>query len=180
VAAGTLAGRSADGQQLAPETQAERQRLCLRLRGAEPAFHFFADAEHAVSSLRCNRSASGCGGSTPPVRTSIVGNERRSHGHDIWAPLAEIRMSDRTVRRLSAATVERYRLWLEQGREAPPVRLARTGEGFAIRDGRHRIAAALAAGHTLIEAEVRPIARLVWRLLHPRETLSPPSLGTRP
>ena len=99
-------------------------------------------------------------------------------GTTIWAPLAEIRMSDRTARRLSAATVERYRVWLEQGREAPPVRLARTGEGFAIRDGRHRVAAALAAGHTLIEAEVWAIARLVWRMLHPRETLAPPSPGT--
>jgi hypothetical protein len=98
----------------------------------------------------------------------------------IWAPLAEIRMSDRTVRRLSAATVECYRLWLEQGRDAPPVRLTRAGNGFAIRDGRHRVAAALAAGHTLIEAEVRPIARLLWRLLHPRE-IAPhlPHLGTR-
>ncbi len=56
---------------------------------------------------------------------------------------------------VSAATVERYRTWLEDGREAPPVRLVRHGDAFLVRDGRHRIAAARAAGHTLIEAEVR-------------------------
>jgi ParB-like chromosome segregation protein Spo0J len=50
--------------------------------------------------------------------------------------------------------VERYREWLEQGREAPPVRLARDGGGFVVRDGRHRVAAAEAAGFVAIEAEV--------------------------
>ena len=75
----------------------------------------------------------------------------------IWAPLAEIRISKRAARTLSRSTVERYRHWLEQGREAPPVRLARLGDGFVVRDGRHRVAAALEAGHTVIEAEVRPI-----------------------
>ena len=82
----------------------------------------------------------------------------------IWAPLAEIRISERAARTLSRATVERYRQWLEQGREAPPVRLARLDEGFVVRDGRHRVAAALEAGHTVIEAEVRPITRF-WRWL---------------
>ena len=51
-------------------------------------------------------------------------------------------------------TVERYREWLEQGREAPPVRLAHDGDGFVVRDGRHRVAAAVAAGHAVIEARV--------------------------
>jgi len=76
----------------------------------------------------------------------------------IWAALAEIRINARTTRSLSAATVERYRQWLEQGREAPPVSLALRGDAFVVRDGRHRVAAALAAGHTVIEAEVRRIA----------------------
>lgn len=82
----------------------------------------------------------------------------------IWAPLAEIRLSNRSARGLSAVTVERYREWLEQGREAPPVRLARHGDGYLVRDGRHRVAAALAAGHRFIEAEVRPIGRLLRRV----------------
>jgi len=43
----------------------------------------------------------------------------------IWAPLAEVRISERRRRSINQATVERYRQWLEQGREAPPVRLAR-------------------------------------------------------
>ena len=83
-----------------------------------------------------------------------------NRNHTIWASLDEIRIGERTVARLSASTVELYRLWLEQGREAPPVRLARAGDAFVVRDGRHRVAAALAAGHTVIEAEVRPIGRI--------------------
>lgn len=79
----------------------------------------------------------------------------------IWAPLAEIHMSRSSARSISAATVEQYRQWLEQGREAPPVRLARQGDGYVVRDGRHRVAAALAAGFRFIEAEVRPIGR-IW------------------
>ena len=39
----------------------------------------------------------------------------------IWVPLAQVRFGRRRARSVSAATVERYRQWLEQGREAPPV-----------------------------------------------------------
>ena len=42
----------------------------------------------------------------------------------IWAPLAQVRISERRSRSVSQSTVERYRSWLEQGREPPPVRLA--------------------------------------------------------
>lgn len=82
-----------------------------------------------------------------------------------WVPLVDVRVA---ARRVGSATVDRYREWLEQGREAPPVRLARHGDSFVVRDGRHRVAAALAAGHVVIEAEVRPIGRLgtrLWRWL---------------
>ena len=78
----------------------------------------------------------------------------------IWVPLAQVRVGERRARSLSAATVERYRQWLEQGREAPPVRLVRLGDEFVVRDGRHRVAAALAAGHLDIKAVVRRIAGL--------------------
>ena len=94
----------------------------------------------------------------------------------IWASLDAIRINARTTRSLSAATVEQYREWLEQGREAPAVRLAPHGDGFVVRDGRHRVAAALAAGHRFIEAEVRPIARLIRRL---RITLRAARLAAR-
>ena len=85
---------------------------------------------------------------------------KRYERQTIWASLDEIRIGERTVARLSTATIERYRVWLEQGREAPPVRLARQGDEFVVRDGRHRVAAARAAGHTVIEAEVRPIGHI--------------------
>src|SRR5256885_17058964 len=77
----------------------------------------------------------------------------------IWVPLAQVRISERRARGISAPIVERYRQWLEQGREAPPVRLVRDGDGFVVRDGRHRVAAALAAGHTPIAAEIRRVPR---------------------
>ena len=69
----------------------------------------------------------------------------------IWVELDRIRISERR-RSIDRATVGRYRRWLEQGREAPPVRLARLGDAYVVRDGRHRVAAALAAGHDLVEA----------------------------
>ena len=88
---------------------------------------------------------------------------RTNDTQTIWAPLAEIAMGDRARRSLSATTIERYRAWLEQGREAPAIHIARVGDVYVVRDGRHRVAAALAAGHRVIEAEVRPIARwLLW------------------
>jgi hypothetical protein len=89
---------------------------------------------------------------------------RRNGMHTIWAPLAEIAISDRTLRSLSGRTVEQYRGWLEHGREAPAIRVARVGDVYVVRDGRHRVAAALAAGHRFIEAEVRPIVRWLHRL----------------
>ena len=58
-------------------------------------------------------------------------------------------------RGLDRAKIELYLEWLEEGREPPPVRLARAGHILYVRDGRHRITAALVAGHTVIEADVR-------------------------
>ena len=85
----------------------------------------------------------------------------------IWAPLAHIRISTRGRRSISAAKVEQFRQWLEQGRDPPPVRLARLGDIYVVRDGRHRIAAALAAGHVLIEAELQRIAAMARAALLP-------------
>jgi hypothetical protein len=45
-------------------------------------------------------------------------NERRVA--TIWAPLAEVRISERRRRSINHATVERYRQWLEQGHEPAP------------------------------------------------------------
>ena len=83
----------------------------------------------------------------------------------ITVPLDQIRISERRRRGLSVSTVERYRQWLEQGREAPPVRLIRLGDGFAVKDGRHRVAAAHAAGQLEIDAEVSALARLRARAM---------------
>jgi hypothetical protein len=88
---------------------------------------------------------------------------RKNDTQTIWAPLAEIALSQRALRSLSKTTIEQYRGWLEQGREAPAIRISRVGDEYVVYDGRHRVAAALAAGHRFIEAEVRPIARWLHR-----------------
>jgi hypothetical protein len=79
----------------------------------------------------------------------------------IWAPVAQIRIRDRRVRTINEATVEQYRQWLEKGREAPPVRLARHGDVYVVRDSRHRVGAALAAGHTVVEAVLQRITQML-------------------
>jgi hypothetical protein len=92
----------------------------------------------------------------------------RTHEHrpaTLWIPLADVHLAARRRRTVDPSTVERYREWLEQGCEAPPVRVARHGDGFLLRDGRHRVAAALAAGYVVIEAEVARIgAAVITRL----------------
>ena len=64
-------------------------------------------------------------------------------------------MRRRHGRGIDGVRVELYRGWLEEGREPPPVRLIRVGDTLLVQDGRHRVSAALAAGHTVIEADVR-------------------------
>jgi hypothetical protein len=78
----------------------------------------------------------------------------------ICIPLDQVRISERRRRSINQATVDRYRRWLEQGREAPPVQLAPHGDVYVVRDGRHRVAAALAAGHGVIDAQLRRIGRM--------------------
>jgi hypothetical protein len=68
VATQTCAGRGADVQQLAPEIKLRRQRLCLRLRGADPAFQLTLGdvAQRRERSLVRRRAA----GSSPVVPVS--------------------------------------------------------------------------------------------------------------
>jgi hypothetical protein len=91
-----------------------------------------------------------------------VGARRAHRGRTavVWVPIDEIRISARRRRCINRATVDQYRLWLEDGREAPPVRLVRDGDAYVVRDGRHRVAAALAAGHAVVKAVVQRIAGL--------------------
>ena len=87
-----------------------------------------------------------------------------AHPASTWILLADVRISERRRQGLNARKVELYRQWLENGRQAPPVRLARDGGGFVVRDGRHRVAAALAAGHVGIEAVLRRLLGMrLWR-----------------
>ena len=89
----------------------------------------------------------------------------------ICVSLVDVRISERRRRSTNASKVEQYRLWLEQGREAPPVRLARDGVGYVVRDGRHRVLAAVAAGHADIEAVLSAIARTIRRLTRRAERM---------
>ena len=80
-------------------------------------------------------------------------------------PLDEIRgtvepskasLFDRCFRPASAARSRWQRVWLAEHRGAvlPPVTLVRTGNGYAISDGHHRISVARARGATTIDATV--------------------------
>jgi hypothetical protein len=101
-----------------------------------------------------------------------MGKNRRRTA-TIWVPVGEIQISERSRRTISQSTVERYRRWLEQGLDPPPVRLARHGDAYLVRDGRHRIAAALAAGDTFVEAELQRIVGWLGRRLARRSSSSP-------
>jgi hypothetical protein len=88
----------------------------------------------------------------------------RTYTQTIWARLDDIRIGERR-RGVDVAKVERYREWLEQGRAAPPVRLVRGEDGYVVRDGRHRVFAAIAAGSAVIEAEVQKLLGRTLRAL---------------
>jgi hypothetical protein len=92
-----------------------------------------------------------------------MGNGERPT-NTICVSLVDVRISERHRRSINASKVEQYRQWLEQGREAPPVRLARDGAGYVVRDGRHRVAAAVAAGYADIDAVLSAVARLILAL----------------
>ena len=94
-------------------------------------------------------------------------HQNQSRTATVWVPLDQVRIGERRRRSISRATVERYRQWLEQGREAPPVRLVRHGDVYAVRDGRHRVAAALAAGHAVVKAVVQRIAGFARAAINP-------------
>lgn len=67
----------------------------------------------------------------------------------------DVPLSQIVGRRLRNPRVEEYRREMEDGVEFPPVVLNEITVGrFAINDGRHRVAAAEAAGHTWIRAIV--------------------------
>jgi ParB-like chromosome segregation protein Spo0J len=68
-------------------------------------------------------------------------------------PLAQV-----LGRRLRDAKVEEFRRAMEDGEDFPPVVLREVSVGrFAVVDGRHRVAAAEAAGLTWIEAVVEDL-----------------------
>ena len=46
----------------------------------------------------------------------------------VWVPLVDIRISERRSRSMRPATIEQYRLWLEQSGDPPAVRLAVQGD----------------------------------------------------
>lgn len=70
--------------------------------------------------------------------------------------LDEVVIAKKRRRGVCLKTVERYRKLMEMGVEMPPVTVTQTIQGtYAVRDGRHRVMAARAAGEILIEAVVR-------------------------
>jgi hypothetical protein len=127
---------------------------CVPSRRTPGASSRAAPSSSSGTTFACTRPNSRSPCRDPNRREASMSKNERNTA-TIWAPLAQVRMSERRWRSINNATVERYRQWLEQGREAPAVRLARQGDLYVVRDGRHRVAAALAAGHTVVKAELR-------------------------
>ena len=63
---------------------------------------------------------------------------------------------DRAFRPASAAGARWQRVWIAEQRGAvlPPISVVPTGDGFAVRDGHHRVSVARARGAATIDAEV--------------------------
>jgi hypothetical protein len=66
------------------------------------------------------------------------------------------RQFDRRFRPSSAAGTRWQRVWMaeERGDVLPPISVVPTGDGYAVRDGHHRVSVARARGATTIDAEV--------------------------
>jgi hypothetical protein len=63
---------------------------------------------------------------------------------------------DRDFRPASAAGTRWQRVWIAEqtGAVLPPISVVPTGDGYAVRDGHHRVSVARARGATTIDAEV--------------------------
>jgi hypothetical protein len=67
---------------------------------------------------------------------------------------------DAAFRPAAAARTRWQRLWLAEHRGAvlPPISVVPVGDGYAVRDGHHRVSVALARGALTIDATVEPVA----------------------
>src|SRR5262245_3556078 len=63
---------------------------------------------------------------------------------------------DRAFRPSGEARVRWERVWLaeERGAVLPPISVVRVGDGYAVRDGHHRVSVAKARGAVAIDAEI--------------------------
>ena len=70
------------------------------------------------------------------------------------------RLFDRCFRPAAAARVRWRRVWLAEHRGAalPPIAVVPVGDGYAVRDGHHRISVAKARGALTIDATVDAVA----------------------
>jgi len=66
---------------------------------------------------------------------------------------------DRSFRPAATARCRWQRLWLAEhrGRVLPPISVVRVGDGYAVRDGHHRVSVARARGALTIDAAVEAI-----------------------
>jgi hypothetical protein len=72
---------------------------------------------------------------------------------------ARAKLFDSAFRPAAAARARWQRLWLAEHRGAvlPPISVVPAGEGFAVRDGHHRVSVARARGALTIDATVESV-----------------------
>ena len=132
---------------------------------AERAFDRAARGRRRAALTRLFRPKAACGRRLP------VYDDRRMHGSAPWPPgISEIPLAaitgtlepsraslfDRCFRPAAAARRRWERVWLAEHRGAvlPPISVAPVGDGYAVRDGHHRVSVARARGAVTIDAIV--------------------------
>jgi hypothetical protein len=137
---------------------------------AERAFGREARARRrAALGRRLRRAAGGCG-RLPVYDERAVARAGARHGRGLLEiPLCAIRgtlepsrarMFDDSFRPTAAARARWQRLWLAEHRGAvlPPISVVPVADGYAIRDGHHRVSVARARGALTIDAQVDALA----------------------
>lgn len=73
----------------------------------------------------------------------------------ITVPIDTIRVSEKKLRKLSAAKIAQYQTDYDNGDSFPPIRVDDNGGFYTIFDGRHRYQAQLHAGLCVVDVEIR-------------------------
>jgi hypothetical protein len=132
---------------------------------AERAFRRAARARRRAALMRRLRRLSAAPGALPVFDEGAISRARRGRAGVAEIPLCAIRGTlepsratqfDGEFRPAAIARPRWERIWLAEhrGRTLPPISVIPVGDGYAIRDGHHRVSVARARGALTIDATV--------------------------